>query len=196
MSANVYIIAGPNGAGKTTFAREFLPNYAHCPNFVNADLIAARLSPKAPERVAIAAGRLMLEEIETFAEQRADFGFETTLAGRGHLNLIRDLKRKGYEVHLYYLWLPGVDLAISRVRERVFRGGHDIPETVVRRRFERSIGNFLRSYRKLAEKWVLFDNSEAEFRTIATMDQGGLHLTDAKLYNKIVGSYGREAAES
>ena len=113
MSGNVYVIAGPNGAGKTTFAREFLPNYAHCPNFVNADLIAAQLSPKAPERVAILAGRQMLEEIEAFAEQGADFGFETTLAGRGHLNLIRDLKRRGYEVHFFYLWLPSVELAIS-----------------------------------------------------------------------------------
>lgn len=158
MSRSVYIIAGPNGAGKTTFAREFLPNYADCPNFVNADMIADRLSPRAPESAAIAAGRLMLEEIATLAEQRADFGFETTLAGRGHLNLIRELKRQGYEVHIYYLWLPSVELAISRVRERVLRGGHDIPIAVIQRRFERSFRNFWNHYRLIANSWMLFDN--------------------------------------
>lgn len=59
----VIVIAGPNGAGKSTFAREFLPNEAACPVFVNADLIAAGLSPFAPEKAAIRAGRLMLEEL-------------------------------------------------------------------------------------------------------------------------------------
>jgi predicted ABC-type ATPase len=101
MGGNVYIIAGPNGAGKTTFAREFLANYARCPNFVSADIIANRLSPQAPESAAITAAREMLGEIEALAKQHADFAFETTLAGRGHLNLIRDLKRRGYEVHFF-----------------------------------------------------------------------------------------------
>jgi len=59
----IIIIAGPNGAGKTTFAREFLPHEADCPVFVNADLIAAGLSPFAPERAAIQTGRLTLEAI-------------------------------------------------------------------------------------------------------------------------------------
>ena len=186
MSAKVYIIAGPNGAGKTTFAREFLPNYAHCPNFVNADLIAARLSPNAPERVAIAAGRQMLEEIEAFAKQLADFGFETTLAGRGHLNLIRDLKRRGYEVHLFYLWLPSAELAISRVRERVSRGGHDIPETVVRRRFARSFRNFWNNYRPVADEWTLFD-SERRPTVVASEAKGLIQIVEQAMYNVIVG---------
>jgi predicted ABC-type ATPase len=64
MARNAYIILGPNRAGKTKFAREFLPNYAHCPNFVHADMIADRLSPQAPESAAIAAARAMLGEIE------------------------------------------------------------------------------------------------------------------------------------
>jgi len=187
MSGNVYVIAGPNGAGKTTFAREFLPNYAHCPNFVNADLIAAQLSPKAPERVAILAGRQMLEEIEAFAEQGADFGFETTLAGRGHLNLIRDLKRRGYEVHFFYLWLPSVELAISRVRERVLRGGHDIPEDVLRRRFARSFRNFWNYYRSSADEWTLFD-SEHKPAVVASEANGAIQIAGQALYNRIVGS--------
>src|SRR5215218_618261 len=93
---NVYIVAGPNGAGKSTFARLFLPDYADCREFVNADLIAAGLSPFNPESLAIEAGRLMLGRIETLAEARVDFGFETTLAGKGYVSLLRRLKSRGY----------------------------------------------------------------------------------------------------
>jgi len=82
MSAALYIIAGPNGAGKTSFAREFLPYYADCKNFINADLIALGVSPFSPEAAAFRAGRLMLEEINRYVERGEDFGFETTLAGR------------------------------------------------------------------------------------------------------------------
>jgi predicted ABC-type ATPase len=63
----VYIIAGPNGVGKTTFAQEFLPYYADCKNFVNADMIAKGVSPFEPEAAAFRAGRLMLIEIDLFA---------------------------------------------------------------------------------------------------------------------------------
>jgi len=118
MSPSVYIIAGPNGAGKTTFAQEFLPKYADCSNFVNADLIAKGVSPFLPEAAAFRAGRLMLEEIELLAKRHADFGFETTFSGRTHRKLIRGLKRRGYSVHLFYLWVSGVELALSRVKNR------------------------------------------------------------------------------
>src|SRR5260370_21456081 len=101
VSPNVYIIAGPNGAGKTTFAREFLPKYADCPNFVNADLIAQGLSPFSPETAAFRAGRLMLEEMEAFARHGDDFGFETTLSGRSHLNLIPALNHRRYHIPLF-----------------------------------------------------------------------------------------------
>jgi len=62
MTKKIIIIAGPNGAGKTTFARSFLPQEAQCPRFINADLIAAGLSPFAPEAAALKAGRVMLAE--------------------------------------------------------------------------------------------------------------------------------------
>lgn len=116
MSPSVYIIAGPNGAGKTTFAREFLPNYADCKNFINADLIAQGVSPFSPEAAAFRAGRLMLEEIDLYANRGESFGFETTLSGRSHLRLIRNLKKRGYELHIFFLWVPTVDLALTRVR--------------------------------------------------------------------------------
>ena len=131
MNPNAYIIAGPNGAGKTTFAREFLPNYANCKIFVNADMIAQGMSPFAPESAAFRAGRLMLEEIEFQAVRGNDFGLETTLAGKGHLHVVRGLKKRGYQVHIFYLWVPSAELALSRVRERVLRGGHDVPEAKV-----------------------------------------------------------------
>src|SRR5215467_7190487 len=176
MGSNVYIIAGPNGAGKTTFARWFLPNYAGCRNFINADLIAAGISPLSPETAAVRAGRLMLEEISLAMQRGIDFGFETTLSGRGHLNLVRRLKKRGYRVHFFYLWIPSVELALSRIRERVSRGGHDVPETVVRRRFTRSMRNFFLHYRQLADRWILFDSSVAPPSVIAKQEEGRLQI--------------------
>jgi len=142
MNPSLYVIAGPNGAGKTTFAREFLPNYADCKNFINADLIAEGVSPFSPETVAFRAGRLMIQEIGLYAKRGDSFGFETTLSGRSHLGLIRDLKKQSYGVHFFFLWVPTVNLALTRVRARVLAGGHNVPEAVVRRRFDRSIRNF------------------------------------------------------
>lgn len=189
--SSVYIIAGPNGVGKTTFAREFLPNYADCKNFVNADLIAQGMSPFSPEAAAFRAGRLMLQEIDLFVRRRVNFGFETTLSGRGHLNLIRHLKDRGYEAHFFFLWVPTVELALSRVRGRVLEGGHDVPEVVVRRRFDRSIRNFLSHYRHLADSWTLFDNSEATPVVIAFETKGQLRVMEEERYNALVARYGK-----
>jgi predicted ABC-type ATPase len=191
VNPNAYIIAGPNGAGKTTFAREFLPNYANCKTFINADLIAEGMAPFSPESAAFRAGRLMLEEIEFHASRGEDFGFETTLSGKGHIRVVRGLKKRGYEVHIFYLWVPSAELALSRVRGRVLRGGHNIPEAVVRRRFERSIRNFLGEYRQLGDRWIMFDNSAAELSIIASQEVGGLRIIQSERYNGIVARYGR-----
>jgi predicted ABC-type ATPase len=137
---DLYIITGPNGAGKTTFAREFLPNYADCRNFVNADLIAQGIAPFSPETAALRAGRTMLEEIRSFATTRVSFAFETTLSGRSYLTLLRKLKSEGYDIHIFFLWLESVELALSRIKGRVSSGWHDVPEAIVRRRFDRSMG--------------------------------------------------------
>jgi len=101
VNPDTYIIAGPNGAGKTTFAREFLPLYADCRHFINADLIAQGMSPFSPEAAAIRAGRLTLGEIERRRLNHDNFGFETTLSGRGYLNVIRRLKESGYHIHFF-----------------------------------------------------------------------------------------------
>lgn len=157
---NVYIIAGPNGSGKTTFATRFLPEHVKCPNFINADLIAQGLSPFKPRLVAIKSGKLVLQQIKGFAERGVDFAFETTLSGRLYVNLFSQLKKKGYTLHLFFLWIPNSNLAISRIKERVLEGGHNVPDSDVRRRFSRSISNFFNLYEPLVNSWMLFDNSK------------------------------------
>lgn len=158
----IIIIAGPNGAGKTTFAREFLPQEAGCPVFVNADLIAAGLSPFAPERVAIQAGRLTLEAIGQHVTRRESFAFETTLSGKAYARQIPQWRQLGYRVELFFLKLASADMAVQRVAERVRQGGHDIPEATIRRRFDAGTRLFFEVYRPLVDQWVLYDNSGDE----------------------------------
>jgi predicted ABC-type ATPase len=138
-----WIIAGPNGAGKTTFALQYLPQVAKCSRFINADLIAAGLSPLAPESQLFAASRLFLKEIETSIQQQKNFAFETTLSGRTYLKLIRRLRTQGWRIELIYLALPSPEISRQRVAERVRHGGHNIPLADIERRFPRSLTNLL-----------------------------------------------------
>lgn len=158
----IIIIAGPNGAGKTTFARSFLPAEAQLPRFINADLIAAGLAPFAPETAALKAGRLMLQEIEQSARRGESFALETTLSGHGYLRHIAGWRAQGYRVSLFFLMLPNVETAIARVAARVRQGGHDIPESVIRRRFAMGWTNFQKHYRQAVDDWALYDNAGAE----------------------------------
>jgi predicted ABC-type ATPase len=159
LDRKILIIAGPNGAGKTTFAREFLPREADCPLFVNADLIAAGLSPFAPGSANIRAGRLMIEEIESHVRRRESFAFETTLSGRRYALMIPQWQRMGYTVKLVFLFVGDVKLAIERVRVRVRQGGHDVPEEVIRRRYLSGWRNFRQLYKGLVDSWIVYDNS-------------------------------------
>src|SRR4030067_393740 len=156
----IVIIAGPNGAGKTTFAREFLPNEADCPNFVNADLIAAGLSPFVPDLAAFKAGRVMLEAIADHVRRGESFAFETTLSGLTYAQMIPVWRSSGYAVELAFLSLPDVEIAIERVAMGVKQGGHNVPEEVIRRRFTHGIANFER-YKRPVDSWQLYDNSDA-----------------------------------
>ena len=133
----------------------------------------------------------MIEEIRLYAERQADFGFETTLSGRTHLNLIRDLRKRGYSVHVFFLWVSGVDLALSRIRDRVKKGGHDVRSAVVRRRFERSMKNFFTHYRRLADSWFVLDNSGAAPRVIAVNENGELQILQEELYSELSSRYTR-----
>ena len=179
----IYVIAGSNGAGKTTFAREFLPFYAKCTRFVNADLIAQGISPFAPEMAAMKAGRIVLAELHELVEQRLDFAFETTLSGKTYVRFLRDAKEKGYEIQIFFLWIPSVHLSISRIKQWVKQGGHNVPTADVRRRFKKSEINFLHYYKPLAQKWYFFDNSGIVPLPISAYNDGKIEIYDTKLYN-------------
>ncbi len=155
-----WIIAGPNGAGKTTFALSYLPTAANCRNFVNADLIAAGLSPLAPETELLAASRIFLREIKNRIQARQDFAFETTLAGRSYLRLIRRLRSEGWRVELIYLALPSVEMSRLRVAERVAHGGHNIPLEDIERRFPRSLQNLLNEFSYAVDRTQCFMNED------------------------------------
>jgi len=184
---NLYIIAGPNGAGKTTFARKFLPQYVECLEFVNADLIATGVSPFAPEKAALRAGRIMLEQIHSLGNQGHDFGFETTLSGKSYVRLINELKqKKGYRIHLFFLWIASVKLALERIELRVRQGGHNIPEAVVRRRFDRGLSNFFQFYQPIVDRWIIFDNSGDVPEVTAFEESGKLEIVDSDRFTLLL----------
>jgi predicted ABC-type ATPase len=177
-----WIIAGPNGAGKTTFALEYLPAVAHCYNFINADLIAAGLSPLAPEAELLAASRLFLQEIESRVQSRQNFAFETTLAGRSHLRLIQRLRSQGWRVELIYLALPSIEMSRLRVAERVAHGGHTIPIKDVERRFSRSIKNLLNEFSYAVDRTQCFMNDSNLPQLIFEQERETRRIIDPQLF--------------
>jgi len=176
---NLFIVAGPNGAGKSTYMQRFLPKEVQCSEFVNADLIAAGLSPFAPERAAFAAGRIMLNRLRELMSQGVDFSFETTLSGRGYVPLLQQCRAVGYRLRLDFLWVPELDITRSRVKQRVVQGGHDIPENVQQRRFELGLRNLATLYRPLLDEWWLYENTKDKPRLIAFEEDGELGVVDA-----------------
>jgi predicted ABC-type ATPase len=181
----VYVIAGPNGAGKTTFAREFLPHFVECDEFVNADLIAAGLSPFAPQREVLRAGRLVLERIHELSERRATFAFETTLAGLGYIQLLKRFRKRGYAVHAKFLYIPSVEMAEARVAARVRAGGHDVPVAEIRRRFGRGIRNFFGPYSAVFDTWEVWDTSDSVPRLVAFHDDEGILVSDPAAFDSM-----------
>jgi predicted ABC-type ATPase len=164
---NLYIIAGCNGAGKTTASYTILPEILNCKEFVNADNIAAGISPFNPEGVAFEAGRIMLSRIQELLNEGADFAFETTLATRSYVSLVKKAQEKGFEVTLLYFWLNSPLMAIKRVAKRVSNGGHDIPKNVIERRYFRGINNLLKLYIPICNNWFVIDNMDLASEIIA-----------------------------
>jgi len=131
------------------------------------------------------AGRLLLEQIHLLASRRSDFGFETTLSGITYVSFLQRLKTKGYRVRLFFLWIPTVEMALARITDRVRRGGHDIPENVVRRRFHKGLQNLFTRYRPVLDSWMLFDNSGTVPQLIAREELGELQVFDQALFARI-----------
>ena len=179
------LFGGPNGAGKITIALQVLARLG-CHHFVNADSIAAGLSPLSNESVALQAGVLMRNRLRELRDKNVDFATESTLAARTYVPFVRGCQARGYSFHLIYLWLPSVELAIERVAARVRAGGHNIPHETIVRRYEAGRRNFSQLYRPLADTWQVYDNSIAPQRVVA---YGGRNLAteiyDAVAWNVI-----------
>ena len=186
MNKNLYIISGCNGAGKTTASYTVLPDVLGCKEFVNADEIARGLSPFNPESVTIEAGRLMLQRIEDLLYKNETFSIETTLATKSYINLIRKAQAKGYTVRLLFFWLNSPELALQRIEERVARGGHNIPESVVRRRYVTGISNLFHLFMNEVDFWEIYDNSVFPAIQVATgsKDEGTSIIVEST-YKKI-----------
>lgn len=183
----VYVIAGPNGAGKTTFAQQYLPRHAKCDEFINADLIAAGLSPFKPESQSVAAGRLMLDRIDELTAAERNFAFETTLAGRGHAKRLQKMRNeRGYKVAMFFIWLPAVEQAMARVAARVREGGHDIPEQTIRRRYRLGIQNFGRLYAPVIDHWVVYDGSRRPAIIVVEEENATRTVFDDNRYETIL----------
>jgi predicted ABC-type ATPase len=180
------IIAGPNGAGKTTFALKYLPEVAPGTAFVNADLIAAGLSPLAPEQQLLAASRLFLQQIEQHFAEGRDFAFETTLSGRGYLRLVRRLESAGWRVELIYLALPNVEMSRLRVAERVAHGGHSIADADIVRRFPRSLRNLLDVYSSAVDHTRCLLNSGPFPEIVFVQDGDKRTIFSQTVYDQLV----------
>lgn len=184
---NLYVISGCNGAGKTTASFTLLPEMLGCKEFVNADEIAKGLSPFDPDNVKIQAGRIMLERIKNLIQRGDDFAFETTLATKSYIHLIKEAQVNGYFVTLVYFWLNSAELAIERVKERVANGGHNIPEDVIRRRYVSGIENLSKIYLPVSDSWMIIDNTIEPNKIIAAGKKNetiNIYFTD--IYNQIV----------
>ncbi|MEY8723094.1 zeta toxin family protein [Bacteroides stercorirosoris] len=188
----LYIISGCNGAGKTTASYTVLPDVLQCKEFVNADEIARGLSPFNPSSMAIEAGRLMLQRIDELLKNQESFSIETTLATRSYIRLVTNAQKQGYKVSLIYFWLNSPQLAVSRVKQRVSNGGHDIPEDVIYRRYQAGINNLFDIYIPQVDYWLLADNSYTPRVIVA---EGGrnqeMEIQDVELFNTIQDYVGR-----
>ncbi|MEM7810238.1 MAG: AAA family ATPase [Planctomycetota bacterium] len=179
----VTVIAGPNGAGKTTFANRFLPANVAGKQFLNADLIAAGLSPFDPESQKVRAGRLVIERMRELVAARESFGFETTLAGRGYAKKLAAMSAAGYRVLFFFLWLPDAEWAVRRVAGRVREGGHDVPDDDIRRRYRKGLVHFFDLFAPIADEWELYDASALPPRLVVESTNEGERVVDAARYH-------------
>ena len=188
----LYIVAGCNGAGKTTASFTVLPEMLNCREFVNADEIAKGLSPFNPEGVAIQAGRLMIDRVLHLLKEGETFAFETTLATRSYVNLIRRAQKRGYFVTLLFFSLSTPEQAVARVAKRVSLGGHNIPTDVIYRRYQAGLENFFQLYTPIADYWTLYDNSDIPGEKIAYgWKNERINIVDEQKYEHLQSLYAK-----
>ena len=181
---NIYIIAGCNGAGKTTASFTILPEMINCKEFVNADEIAKGLSPFQPEKVAIEAGRIMLNRINELLSNDESFAFETTLSTKSYRHKIIEAKSKGYTTTLLFFWLQSIELAKERVASRVLEGGHNIEPEVIERRYVNGIKNLFEIYLPIVDNALIYNNSFGKPELLAQKNLGGqLNILESDKFN-------------
>lgn len=181
------IIAGPNGSGKSTCAAMLLTPTMP---FINADMIAAEISGKPGTPGDVNAGRLLIQRLEELERLGSDFAFETTLATKILAERVKRWKDNGYQVHLLYFWLPSPDMAVERVAQRVRTGGHNVPETTIRRRYVSGLSLLFSTYIPLVDVWKIYDNSRGlDPALVAKKNSAGvLTIADEPIWNKLKGS--------
>lgn len=179
MSKRVYIIAGANGSGKSTLAKELLKDENL--TFLNADELAKELSPDDIGKAKISAGKQLFRLLDETMRDGRSFAVETTLSGTAHIKTIEFAKAAGYDVFLIYVFLDTPDMCIARIKGRVKKGGHFIPDEDVRRRYVRSLHNFNAIYKNLVNDWLLYYNG-MESLAVANYENGNLEILNTELF--------------
>ena len=162
-----HLIGGPNGAGKTTFAREFLPHEVGCLKFLNSDEIAKGLSPFDTAAGQLQAGRILLENLKRHIENEESFALESTLSGKTYIKYLQKAQQAGYEIYLYFLWLPSAEESYQRVLGRVLEGGHSVSQADVFRRYPRIMKLIFDDYLPMADQWQFLDASKLPMELVA-----------------------------
>ncbi len=165
MKKEIIVIAGANGSGKTTFASLYSKKL-NLP-FVNADEIAKTLDIAHEAKRNLEAGELFFTQIEQLLEQNRSFIIESTMSGKYLTKLLTKIKSLDYSLVIIYLFLESVELCLERIKERVQKGGHFVPDEDVKRRYFRSKSNFWNTYRYFASHWYMIHNSKQIFDRVA-----------------------------
>jgi predicted ABC-type ATPase len=181
----LFIIAGCNGAGKTTAAYNLLPEVFQTTEFINADEIARGINKDDVDKAAFAAAKIMLQKIDNFIETGKSFAIETTLSGLTYLKLIEHAKSLGFTITLFFVYLEDVEIAIERVALRVKKGGHNIPTEVIKRRYNKGLGN-LSKYLSIVDNWYILDNSISEYTQVAKSISASKEIINIEIFNKII----------
>ena len=181
MLKQIFILAGANGSGKSTISRELLPTEGVV--YINPDDIAREFNPVAIESVKISAGKETLIRITRLLDERKSFAVESTLSGNVYVGIIGKAKSLGYKINIIYTYVDSPEVCIARIAGRVQKGGHNIPDADVRRRYMRSLNNFSATYAPLVDYWLLVYNGDRGARFVADYERNsGLNIFDQDEY--------------
>jgi len=183
MKKTLEIIGGPNGSGKSTFAEVHFAKRKGA-TYINTDKIAIGIAPNGSEFAQYESGRIMLREIEQAILKKESFAFETTFSGRIWVSYLQKVKKLGYKIKIYFVFVNSIELSLKRIKTRVELGGHSVPEDIVRRRFARAFNNFMKLYMPLADEWFIVDNSKTKSVEIAKGKKNAKKIINQEVYNK------------